>query len=278
MSNIVPFLPDPIFFLIAIGILGFIYYFLPSDIKDSVKKFLAKSWIYIIGFIFWLYFKGKWGLVSDDPSRWPANMSYASFIIGFLLLLYWGIKSWLYEMRYYTHHFVGDNISGSYTRVQEVGNVAEDDSWVVVFLGTSGSSDEKMIFPWPFPQKIAVFPKSTADFLGSQLVAKCQFAKVDILEMPEEVHNFIENDSFARWAKDDLWFGIFSTELNASDPKYQSLFNKIVSENSRKNELTTMLKGKLNIVKNFVTDTMAIQEKFKGKSWRQQPRQQENEE
>lgn len=271
MTNIISFIPDWMLFLIIAVICFIIYYYLPDEIKEPIKKFGKEYGFYVVLLLAWLYFRDKWGLVSDHA--WISEMKYASFLIGFVLILYFATKSWLYEQRYYTNQLICDNISGSVHRFQELGNIGNKNNWVVFFLGTSGSSDERFVIPWPWAKKLVIVPKVSCQFIGNQIFVKTQVAKVDILELPEEVAHFVENDTFGKWCKDELYLGYWSIDIKATDPKYEELEALTKKKDSRINELKAMLEGKLTSTKRFISDTLAMQDKLKGKTLFRRPEQ-----
>ena len=162
-SRIVPFLPDGVFFLLC-GILAVIvYYYLPDEAKKGVKNFIIGYGFWIVMLIFVLYYKNKWGLVRENS--WPGEIHQVYAIAGLVILVVWGATSWLYEQRYKTHHLIADNISGSCHRYEEIQSTITDITWVVFFLGTSGSSDKNFVIPWPWCQEILVVPKTAFPFI-----------------------------------------------------------------------------------------------------------------
>lgn len=265
-EQLVSFMPDWLLFIIVIAFFSLVYLFLPPNGKESVKFGIKRFGIFILLGLAWLYFRKKWGFVYEDPARWPANIYYATFILGFLLILYFAFKSWLYKERYETNQVIADNIHGSCSRYQEIGTVGDRDNWVVFFLGTSGMSDDSYVIPWPWPKKILVVPKVACQFVGNQIFIKSQVAKVDLFELPEDVAHFIETDAFGRWCKDNIYFGLWDIEIKTENPKTVEMESMIIKQNYRINELKEMLKGRLNIFKTFVTDTKAMQDKMSGKT------------
>lgn len=265
VDSLIPYIPDWLLFSLSAVFLFFVYYYLPEDVKDPIKKGLKSYGIYIVLILFWLYFRNKWGFVSEH--EWIGGMKYATFLIFLVGILYFATKSWLYEQRYYTNQLICDNISGSVHRYQEIGSIGSRDNWVVFFLGTSGTSDERFVVPWPWAKKLIVVPKVACEFIGNQIFVRSQVAKADILELPEEVAHFIEHDTFGRWCKDEIYFGLWSIRAKASDPKFEELESTMKKTNSRINELKAMLEGKLTSTKRFISDTLAMQDKLKGKSF-----------
>jgi len=261
-ERIVGFLPDPLFFLIVGGLSLIIYFYLPEDMRKSIKNFLKNFGFYIFLALCYFYFKDKWGMVRDN--EWPGGISQASFVIGFILLMYWGVKSWMYEQRYYTNHLISDNVSGSCHRYQEI-EATDGMTWIAFFLGTSGSSDEKFVFPWPWSKKVLFAPKICCEFLGNQILVKAQTPKVDVLDLDENLSFFVENDTFGRWCLEDLYCGIAPVSVKLEFPEYRTLENVIKKQNNRINELAKMLKGKLTDTKGFISDTMAMTNKLQGK-------------
>lgn len=258
-------MPDWLFFSLSFLVSLIIYYYLPDEAKSSIKKFLSAYGFYIGIFIAWLYFRGRWGLVIDDPERWPADMNYATFIFAFVFGLYQIARLWLYENRYKTTQFICNNLSGSCYRRQDIGD------WTIFFLGTSGASDNHFVIPWPLPEKIVVVPKNSWDFLGSQMVSTAQVFKRDeylgVYELPEEVSHFLETDQFARFAKSKVYFGIYSEQLRTEDPEVNWEEGHIIKLNTRINELAKMLGGKMKSVKGFVSDTLSTVDKLRGNKW-----------
>lgn len=258
---IISWLPDYVVFILIGLIVFIIYYLLPEEIKVPVKKFVGNYGFYIVLLLAWLYLRTVMGLVSESPDSFPANLNRATFFILLALLLYQLVSYFLFEQRYFTTHFVCNNLSGSCARRQDVGD------WTIFYLGTSGTSDEKIIVPWPIPQRIVVVPKCAWDFLGNQMVAQSLVSKTDILQLPEDVAHFIETDTFGKMRKEEIYMGYWSEKLRTEDPRvddYESNYKKL---NSRINELAKMLEGKLTHVKTFVADTLGTVDRMKGKSW-----------
>lgn len=261
-TRIIPWVSDWVLFLFIAIIAIIVYSYLPSEIKQTTKEFLKKYGIYIAIFLAWLYFRNKWGFVYEFPEKWPADMRRATFFAVFALMLFQLAKWLMYEQRYYTRAFVSNGVSGSCNRFQEVGD------WIVFFIGTTGSSTEKLVIPFPIPQKIVVAPRVAVDYLGEPIVCKSLVSKVDVTDLPEEVRDFIEKDTFGRIAKENVWFGIWDQEIRTSNPRYDEIELLLKKYNSRVNELSDMLKGKLKTVKGYVSDTLAMTDKLKGKSWK----------
>lgn len=261
-DRLIGFIPDWILFVIVLVVALLIYRYFPEDVKRGIKRFLMSFGVWIGLLLCWLYFRGKWGYVYEDPSRWPAGLYYATFIFGFIGLLYFAVKTWLYEHRDATDHFISDNIQGSCARYYERGD------WAIFFLGTSGASDDRFVIPWPWMKKIVVVPKVAVQFFGSQILALSQVEKVDIDDLDEDIADFIENHPFARWKKDNIYAGLFDQELRASNPQYEEIQSKLKKQNDRINELKKMLKGKLGATKEFISDTFAMTDKIMRKPWR----------
>lgn len=272
---ILGFIPDWMFFLAGGILIYIIYYYLPDDTKTDVRWFLANYGIYVLAILVWLYWHSKTGAIYEFPSKWPANMNRATFFVSFAIILYVLVKSWLYEFRYYTYHFVADNISGSCHRYHEIGNVGEPESnWAIFFLGGSGGSDEKFVFPWPWVKKIVVVPKSSVQFLGNQIVAFSQVDKVNIDELPEDVADYIEKDPFGRWKKEEVYFGLWDISVKAKNPKFQDIENQIKKQDNTINKLKKMLRGDMQAIREFVSGTTAVQRRLRGdEAWRQQQQQ-----
>ena len=170
-KSLIPCLPDWLFFLLCILLAIIIYFYLPTEIKKGVNKILVRFGFYIFLFIVWLFWRTRTTLIYQSPDLWPAYMNRATFWVLFIAFCYFALKSWLYEFRYYTNHFVCDNIHGSCHRFQEIGNPGGgENNWVVFFLGGAGPSDENFVFPWPWTKKIIVVPKSACQFLGNQII------------------------------------------------------------------------------------------------------------
>ena len=274
-GSILSFMPDSIFFILIALALVLLYSLLPDDVKSITKKFLKQYGIFIILFLFWLYFKSKWGFVYTDPNRWPANMRYATFIAFFVLMIY-GMGSWLlYKERYFSTHFICNNIAGSCVRRHDIGD------WTIFYIGGSGSSDEKMVFPFPFAQKIVVVPKDSWKHVGSHMVSDCQVRKVDKTEsnplgeddnritalgLPEDITDFLEKDTFGKRALDEVYIGYVSEEFKTDNPGVVKLEEDLRKKDARIAELNKMLLGKMSHVKGFVSDAKAIGDKLSGKS------------
>lgn len=257
--SIFSFMPDWMLFLIGIIVAIVIYYNLPDDLKSSVKKFMRSYGFIIIVGLLWLYYRNQWGIVADNEV--VGQMKLADFMAIEILLIYFGVKSWLYEQRYYTNHAIANNKHGSVHRIQEIGD------YVVIFIGGSGTSDERFVIPWPWVQEIWVVPKVACQYLGNQLLVFSQIELVSHMDIDEEISDFIAKDTFAKWHLDNVWSGLWTERLKATDPKYSELQKMLQKKDNRINELKEMLKGKLTIAKTFISDTLAMTDKIKGKDW-----------
>src|SRR3989338_7776216 len=105
-DRIVSFMPDWAFVILCGVVCFIIYCYLPEELKRTTRAGLARFCVFIILFLVWLYFKSKWGLVGDDPARWPADVNYATFMVGLALVLWYMVKWMFYWHRYYTDQFV----------------------------------------------------------------------------------------------------------------------------------------------------------------------------
>lgn len=258
----VSWLPNWVIILIALVAALLIYkYLLPDDLKPKIKAFLSKYGFVIIIVILWLYYRKRWGFIYEDPSRWPANMYYATFLAALLIGIYVVVMLEMYRERYHTYGFISNNVCGSCSRRLDIGK------FTVFFIGTSGRSDDHIVLPFPIPQKIVVVPKVSWDFVGSHIVAMSQVFKRDLSDIPPAVRHFLETDTFAKLAKDEIYYGLWTEKMRAVNPKV----NEIEATNTKLNERIAvqekMLKGKLSETKIFVSDTMATIDKIKGKSW-----------
>jgi hypothetical protein len=255
------FMPDWLLFLI-IGIIAFVVYTqLPDSVKHPLNNILRGYGFYVLLFLLWLYFRNQWGFVREN--EFFGGMRLATFMLFLVLLIYFGVKSWLYEQRYYTDHAIANNRQGSCAKYFEIGD------WVVLFIGSSGSTDERFVIPWPWIKEIWVVPKSSVQFIGNQICILSQLELCNYMEMPdEEISNFIENHPMARWCKERVYFGLWTEKIKAKDPKYSELQSLWKKTSERLIEATKMLKGKLTLTKQFVSDTMGMTDKFKGKDWR----------
>jgi len=260
MSQIFSFMPDWLLFIIGGIVTIVIYYNLPDELKSSVKKFMRSYGFVIVVGLLWIYYRSQWGIVADNETI--GQMKLADFMAIEALLIYFGAKSWLYEQRYFTNHAISNNRQGSVHRIQELGD------YVVIFIGGSGASDSNFVIPWPWVQEIWVVPKVACQWFGNQLLVASQLEFVSHMDVDEEISDFIKNDTFGRWHLDNVWTGLWTEQLKASNPKYSELYEVMKKKDNRINELKEMLKGKLTIAKTFISDTMAMTDKIKGKEWR----------
>lgn len=270
-GTIIPFLPDWLAVVLIIAIAIIIYIFLPPELKDTTRKYAKKYGFFVLIFLIWLYYRKRFGFIYENPTRWPAGMLYGDFMFGLALLLWFSVKSWLYEQRYYTYSFISDNISGSCKRYQEIGSLTPGITWIILFIGTSGSSDERFVFPWPWAKKLVIVPKCACQFIGNHIIATSQVSRVleldNPLEIPEEIKHFLDTDPFAKWCKDEVYFGMWDIKIKSTNPKYEEVEALNKKLNTRINEQNQMLRGKLTTVKAFVSDTMAVQDRLKGGGW-----------
>ncbi len=257
-TNLIGNIPDGWVVLGGVAIFFLVYYFLPKDMQTPIKKGVKQYAFYIIVFLCWLYFRKRWGLVYENPAKWPADIYLASFRAG-LVIAIWNATKWLmYQQRYFTRQFVSNNVSGSINRYQEIGD------WIVFFVGTTGSSTEKIVIPFPIPQKLVVVPKCACAFLGEHVVCQSQVMKTDLQDLDEEIIHFIETDTFAKLKKSEVYFGLWDEKLKMRNPLYVEIAEKYNKACARRDELAKMLKGKLKDVKGFISDTMGMQDKLKG--------------
>jgi hypothetical protein len=263
MSRIFTFMPDFLLFLL-IGFISIVVYSqLSDDIKTGIKNFLKRFGVFIVLGCLWLYFRKQWGLVAEN--EFFGQMYLATFLLWLTLLIYFGVKSWLYEQRYYTDHAIANNRQGSCAKYFEIGE------WVILFIGNSGSSDERFVIPWPWIKEIWVVPKCAVQFIGNQICVLSQLELSNYMEMPEEeISHFIETHPMARWCKDNVYFGLWTEKIKAHNPIYSELQQNLKKSQERLLEATKMLKGKLTVTKQFISDTLGMTEKFKGKDWRNQ--------
>ena len=272
MTTIIPGFPDWAFFVCLIILVLGIYLFLIStfpEVKSTLNNVIKKIGLWVVLLGVWLYWRAHSVLVSEMPNDFPATLNRADFFVGLGVIFFlWG-ASWLYKERYFTSHFICDNVSGSCHRFHEVGNMGDPaNNWVVFLLGGSGRSDEKMVFPWPFIQRVVVVPKSACEWRGNQIVAHSHVSKTDLYDLSPEVRNFLENDTFGKWAKENIYCGLWDIKKIAKDPKYSEIEDLMKKLNSRVNELDDMLKGRLTRMKTFLSDTIAMKNKSEGKDWR----------
>jgi uncharacterized membrane protein len=256
-------------FVIFILLIAIDLFVLPDEAKRTVHKFVAAYGIYIIFFVIWLVFRKRWGRIYEVPGRWPAMHYWVTFILAFILLLYWLVLYFFYKQRYLTYHAIANNRSGSCAYYTNKGD------WTIFKIGTSGRTDKKIVIPNPVPQEIWVVPRCAWRKLGGQFIIESQIIRKDELDMPPEVREAIEEDPLASMKKGNIYFGLWSQKIRAEDPRYDELENKLTKAHDRINELQDMLKGKLKNVKGFISDTMAMQDKMRNKEFKQSRVQQE---
>lgn len=273
--SLISFIPDWILFFIIGIVLIWIYSYLPEEVKGTVKGILIKYGVLIALLIILIYWHGKTGPIYASPDKWPADVNRATFFCGLGALIYVSFLYFWYQQRYHTTFFICDNIKGSCARWLEIGNVAgeSNDPWVVLFLGTAGRSDDHVVLPWPFPKQIVVVPRSTIQFLGNQIVSYSKVERCDVdtwSELDEDVHNFLKHDPMAKWVGDQVYYGYAPIDVLSKSPKYRDLLLELEKKNSRINELKEMLRGKLTTTKGFISDTVGMTDKVRGKTpWNQ---------
>lgn len=271
-TSLIPCIPDWLLLIFVGLVFILVYRVLDEQTRASVNKFLRNYGFWIVLGIIWIYWRMRTGTIYESPEKWPATLNRADFFIGLAALLYWGVKSWLFEFRYYTNHFICDNIQGSCHRWHRIANVGgTGNSYIVLLLGGSGISDEKFCIPWPWIHKIVIVPESSVQFIGNQIVSFTQAEKVNILDLDEEIYNFIQADTFTRWAKDEIYFGLWNIEAKMQNPELTQIQQNIEKKNATINKYKEMLNGNLSTFKQFVSDTMGITKKLKGDDWRRNP-------
>jgi hypothetical protein len=263
-SRILPWFPDIVTFVLFGAILLIIYvWILPKEMRAPVKKVVGKFWFPLLLIVLWLYFRKRWGMIYEIPSRWPANMYFATFIFGLILILYLIVVYLMYYQRYMTYHAIANNRSGSCSYYDNIGD------FTIFKIGTCGRTDKKIVIPYPVPKELWIIPRCAWRKVGGQMLLETKLFKSDLNDLPEEVKEHIDKDIFSRLAKDEIWFGLWSQKVRAADPKYSEIESMNKKLNDRINELNDMLKSKLKTVKGYINETFAMSDKVKGKTWKQ---------
>jgi hypothetical protein len=232
-TRIVSFIPDWVLF-VSVGIALFIVYnyILPDDSKAGVKRVLRTYAGYLFFIVLWIIFRNKWGIVADN--EFWGQMRVVTLLCIFGVLGFFAFSNWLFEWRYYSRHLVANNLQGACHRFEKRGH------WIIFFLDGAGEGPtEKMIFPWPFPKRLLVAHESTVEYKGGQIVVNAQVKKVSLgsINLPPKINQFIEGDTFARWAKDNVYFGLVSEELRVSNPSWDKIEEELNTVSAKYNKL-----------------------------------------
>jgi len=128
--------------------------------------------------------------------------------------------------------------------------------YTIWYLGTSGKfsiSSEGIVIPWPFAQKIAITPKVSWDFNGDIPISITQVFKVNLGRLPPKLKKLIERDSKTYFARDSIYFGLFSEPLRTENPS----LNEFEDELERKH-------AKYNTMEEDFDDVATNKEKYAG--------------
>jgi hypothetical protein len=217
--------------LIALGL----FLWLLSKLGVPIKKLFKPTYIVILILIIVLIWGwDRWGVVADHPS--VSQMKWALFMIIFFGMLYLIGSNFVYEFRYNTTSFVGNGVHGSCALQYDMGK------YTVFYLGTCGRfgiNSEGLTFPWPFPNRIAICPRKTWDYNGSNPVSITQFQRVNLGELPAlaGIKKQIEKDWTTIFARDNIFFGIFNERLKVDNPSYDELEKEMKRTNAEYNTM-----------------------------------------
>lgn len=224
---------DTIFIYVSfLLILLIIYISSGTQTKVWFRKILIRYWFFLLIFGFLIYGWDKWGIVSEH--EWIANMKYALFLGISFFMFYMVGRNWIYEFRYNTANMVANGIHGSCALHYDAGN------YTIWYLGTTGRfsvDSEGIVFPFPFPNKIAITPKVSWDINGDNYVSITQVMKVDINEIPNKLKEIIVKDKKTIFARDNVFFGIVSEKIRTDEPKWDELENELKQVNAKYNTL-----------------------------------------
>lgn len=243
-----------LYILIGLAVAFFIYYFwkkTEQEQKSSIKTTIWKYKIPIILTGLFLYFFNIWGYVSDSwLGKWKSAVAF--YLFG--LFLWVNVKLFLSHERYSSTQAVSDNRHGSCSQYQEIGD----------YIAMNIGSCDATAFPWFYGHETWVVRKENFNKVGNQIFTHTQLIKSDIMEIPAQVHDFVE--STTGYNKENIYYGEFSQETKLENVNAEELENKIKDTNRVLNETRTMLKGKTSSIKTFVSDANIIQKKAKGES------------
>lgn len=252
-----------IWVLIALGLFIIISVWsrLDSETRSDIKSFLWKAKVPIALIIFFIYTSQVWGTVAETQvGQWKA----ATLFFFFGLFVWISTNLFIARERYESTTAIADNRHGSCAKYERRGD------WVILNIG----SIDATAFPYPFGHEVWVCPITAFNKLADQLIVKSQLQRVDVTEVPTEVHDFII--ATTGYNKENVYFGIFTLEeklndkvkLETSEGKLRlaEYETKLKDTNRMLNEARAMVKGKTSVIKSFVSDTDTILKKAKGQS------------
>lgn len=220
--------PGILVYLLVFLIILIIYLSSGSRTKNTISNFIVSNILMIIIVGIMIYGWNKWGIVADHENI--ANMNYSLFLGITLFMLYEIGNNFLAVFRNNTTPFVANGVHGSCALHYDVG------IWTVWYLGTTGRfsiDSDGFVFPWPFPNKIAITPKVSWDYNGDNPVSITQVFKTDINRLPVRLKKIIKKDSKTVFARGNVYFGIVSEKLRTDNPKWDELQQGIEETNSK---------------------------------------------
>jgi hypothetical protein len=226
------FINNVFVYLFVLLIVFIIYLVSGRKTKNTIGNFVVSHIVIIILIGIMIYGWKKWGIVLDHS--WIAEMNYSLFMGLGLFLLYEVGSNFLAVFRNNTTPFVANGVHGSCAIHYDIG------MWTIWYLGTTGRfaiDSEGFVFPWPFPNKIAITPKVSWDFNGDSPVSITQVFKTDLNRLHPLLKRQIKKDSKTIFARGEIYFGIVSEKLRTDNPKLNELQNQIEQVNAKYNTL-----------------------------------------
>jgi hypothetical protein len=224
---------DNIFIYLFVLLIVFIIYLASGTAtKRKMGSFIINNIvvIFLVGLV--VFGWDRWGTVADH--EWLATMRWAVFMPIELFIFYEMGSNFLAVFRNNTTHFVANGVHGSCALHYDIGR------WTIWYLGTTGSftiDSDGVVFPWPFPNKIAITPKVSWDFNGDSPISITQVFKTDLNRIHPRLKRAIVKDSKTIFARGDIYFGIVSEKLRTDNPKWDDLQQDIEQKNAKYNTL-----------------------------------------
>lgn len=241
---------------IFLGLVGlWVFSRIWKNLDESTKHNLAekgkKLIIPVLLIFIYLYFRKKWGPVSES---WLGEYNSATVLVFFLFMIWKLSVLFLAKERYVSTAAIADNRHGSCAKYQPIGD------YMVLNIGSVDAAG----FPWPYGHETWVVRREAFQKFTDQICCSTQILQADLLEVPVQVYEFISTTT--GYNKNNIYYGEFSQKVKIQDPEKGRLEMEMRDTNRMLNENRTMLKGKTSAVKSFVSDTSIIQKKAKGES------------
>jgi hypothetical protein len=109
-----------------------------------------------------------------------------------------------------------------------------------------------------------IAPKISWNNIGNQIFCRTKLEHVDLEDLPPHVRHFVEKDTFAKIARDEIYFGIFSEALCTQDPKYDEISALVKKQDYRISMQEKFLKAQTRESQGYISDTLATVDRIRG--------------